>query len=121
MPLRVAAAKSYLASAAVAASTGLTSARDMARPSTFTHFGRTEEVDTRNDIAAREQTVIVTGAKRAGSGRRSPGLCPRGGEGGDQPSQQPGNRRGVAESLGERAHAFQADIRDGAAVSEMPG
>ncbi|WP_283192569.1 3-oxoacyl-ACP reductase [Rhizobium sp. AN80A] len=66
-----------------------------------------------------EQTVIVTGAARGLGAAIARAFAREGAKVAINYRNSREQAEALAESLGERAHAFQADIRDGAAVSEM--
>ena len=66
-----------------------------------------------------EQTVIVTGAARGLGAAIARAFAREGAKLAINYRSSREQAEALAESLGERAHAFQADIRDGAAVNEL--
>ncbi|MFK0331810.1 3-oxoacyl-ACP reductase [Rhizobium sp. NPDC090275] len=66
-----------------------------------------------------EQTVIVTGAARGLGAAITSAFAREGAKVAVNYRNSRKQAEALAKSLGERTHAFQADIRDGAAVSEL--
>ena len=66
-----------------------------------------------------EQTVIVTGAARGLGAAIARAFAREGAKVAINYRNSREQAEALAKSLGERAHSFQADIRDGAAVSEL--